>query len=123
MDADESFPTEAPEFTWEDFEGTDGLALPVSDEHGPAVQEDGFWRCFSQTPAGAAFAAPSLFLDFVVSREYEAAVDSPGARQAVPQGIGRRVCRRVSTERSVRGYRIVDSSERRSDGQRLAEPS
>lgn len=109
MDADESFPTEAPEFTWEDFDGTDGLALPVSDEHGPAVQEDGFWRCFSQTPAGAAFAAPSLFLDFVVGREYEAAVDSPGAREAVPQ---------ESVDESaagfdgtlVRGYRIEDSS-------------
>lgn len=109
MDADESFPTEAPEFTWEDFDGTDGLALPVSEEHGPAVQEDGFWRCFSQTPAGAAFAAPSLFLDFVITQEYEAAVDTPGARQALPQ---------ESVEDSaaqfdgtlIRGYRIVDSS-------------
>ncbi|MBO0596256.1 hypothetical protein I2485_00615 [Nesterenkonia sp. E16_7] len=109
MDADESFPTEAPEFAWEDFDGVEGLALPVSDEHGPAVQEDGFWRCFSQTPAGAAFAAPSLFMDFVVSREYDAAVDSPGAREAVPQ---------ESVEESaegfegtlVRGFRIEDSS-------------
>lgn len=110
MDADSAFPTEAPEFTWEDFDGVENFALPVSEEHGPAVQEDGFWRCFSQTPAGAAFAAPSLFLDFVVSREYQAAVDSPGARQAVPQD---------SVEASadnfdgvlVRGFRIVDSSD------------
>lgn len=109
MDADSAFPTEAPEFAWEDYDEVGGLALPVSDEHGPAVQEDGFWRCFSQTPAGAAFAAPSLFLSFVVGREYDAAVDSPGARQAVPQ---------ESVEDStdgldgtlVRGFRIVDSS-------------
>ncbi|GAA1150507.1 hypothetical protein [Nesterenkonia lutea] len=109
MDADSAFPAEAPEFAWEDFDGAEGLALPVSDEHGPAVQEDGFWRCFSQTPAGAAFAAPSLFLSFVVGREYEAAVDSPGAREALPQ---------VSADESaenfegvlVRGFRIVDSS-------------
>lgn len=109
MDADSAFPTEAPEFAWEDYDEVGDLALPVSDEHGPAVQEDGFWRCFSQTPAGAAFAAPSLFLSFVVGREYDAAVDSPGARQAVPQ---------ESVEDSadgldgtlVRGFRIVDSS-------------
>lgn len=110
MDADESFPIEAPEFTWEDFDGTNGLALPVSEEHGPAVQEDGFWRCFSQTPAGAAFAAPSLFLDFVVSREYHAAVDSPGARQAVPQDAPETSAENFD-DVLVRGFRIVDSSD------------
>lgn len=110
MDADSAFPTEAPAFEWQDFEGSDGLAVPVSDEHGPAVQEDGFWRCFSQTPSGAAFAAPILFLDFVITHEYEAAVDSPGARQALPQESVE-----VSAENFdgtlIRGYRIVDSSD------------
>lgn len=110
MDADDSFPTEAPEFAWEDFEGSGGFAVPVSEEHGPAVQEDGFWRCFSQTPSGAAFAAEILLLDFVVSREYEAAIDSPGAREVLAQGEGE------DTEEYydgvlMRGFRIVDFSD------------
>lgn len=109
-DADDSFPTEAPEFAWEDYDEVEGLALPVSDEHGPAVQEDGFWRCFSQTPAGAAFAAPSLFLSFVVGREYDAAVNSPGARQAVPQDSAEESAENFDGV-LVRGFRIVDSSD------------
>lgn len=110
MDADESFPTEAPEFTWEDFEGSGGFAVPVSEEHGPAVQEDGFWRCFSQTPSGAAFAAQILLLDFGVSREYEAAIDSPGARQALAQGEGEDP-EEYYDGVLMRGFRIVDSSD------------
>ncbi|PRZ11600.1 hypothetical protein BCL67_1432 [Nesterenkonia sandarakina] len=110
MDADDSFPTEAPEFTWEDFEGSGGFAVPVSEEHGPAVQEDGFWRCFSQTPSGAAFAAQILFLDFVVSREYEAAIDSPGAREILAQGEGDDP-EEYYDGVLVRGFRIVDSSD------------
>lgn len=107
-DADSGFPTEAPEFVWEDYDGVEDFALPVSDEHGPAVQEDGFWRCFSQTPTGAALAAPHLFLSFVAGGHYEAAVDSPGAEAAFPEDPE---LERERTNGLVRGFRIVDSSE------------
>ena len=79
------FPTEAPEFAWEDFEGLEGFALPVSDEHGPAVQEDGFWRCFSQTPAGAAFAAASLLLNFVVEPRVRSRYRQPRRPRSLPK--------------------------------------
>lgn len=108
MGADDSFPTEAPEFAWEDFEGLEDFALPVSDEHGPAVQEDGFWRCFSQTPAGAAFAAPSLYASFTLGGHYEAAVDSPGARAAIPDDLE---FEQENVAALIRGFRIVDSSD------------
>lgn len=108
LDADSAFPTEAPDFAWEDYEGLENFALPVSDEHGPAVQEDGFWRCFSQTPAGAAFAAPSLWLSFGLGGHYEAAVDSPGAEAALPDDLE---AERDAANGLVRGFRIVDSSD------------
>ncbi|MBO0596761.1 hypothetical protein I2485_14975 [Nesterenkonia sp. E16_7] len=109
MDADSAFPTEAPAFEWQDFDGAENFSVPVSDEHGPAVQEDGFWRCFSQTPTGAAIAAPILFADFVAGDTYEAAVDSPGARSAYPAGDPE--ASEAFDGLLVRGFRIVDSSD------------
>lgn len=108
MDADSAFPTEAPDFAWEDFDGVEDFALPVSEEHGPAVQEDGFWRCFSQTPAGAAFASQGLFWSFNLGGQYEAAVDSPGAEAALPEDLDEA---RESANGLMRGFRIVDSSD------------
>lgn len=108
MDADSAFPTEAPDFAWEDFEGVEEFALPVSDEHGPAVQEDGFWRCFSQTPAGAAFAAPSLYASLTLGGYLDAAIDSPGARAAMPDDLQQS---RENVAALIRGFRIVDSSD------------
>lgn len=109
MDADSAFPTEAPDFEWQDFDGAQNFSVPVSDEHGPAVQEDGFWRCFSQTPSGAAIAAPILFADFVAGDTYEAAVDSPGAQAAYPAGDPE--ASEAFDGLLVRGFRISDSSD------------
>lgn len=109
MDADSAFPTEAPAFEWQDFDGAENFSVPVSDEHGPAVQEDGFWRCFSQTPSGAAIAAPILFADFVAGDTYEAAIDSPGARSAHPAGDPEAA--EAFDGLLVRGFRIADSSD------------
>lgn len=104
-EADSDFPASAPEFTWE--EHPSGVVLPVSEEHGPAVRQDAFWRCTSQTPTGAAFAGASLFVAF--GEDEEAAVaDSPRARSLLeegdPFGVG-------DPDVIVRGFQIISSSE------------
>lgn len=76
---DDDFPTEAPDFEWEDHHGAQ---VPVSDEHGPADQDGEFWQCFSQTPTGATFAAMAFFMDFGTATTDEVAADSPGADAA-----------------------------------------
>lgn len=58
LSTDTALPVEAPETTWEP--GPDNIAYPISQEHGPAVRDGERWRCFSRTPTGALFAAPSL---------------------------------------------------------------
>lgn len=108
IEADSSFPTEAPDFEWEDFDGLEQYAVPVSEEHGPMVQEDGFWRCFSQTSSGAVFAAFNLDPSFLIGGHYEAAIDSPGAREALPDDLEEA---RDSANGLMRGFRVVESSD------------
>lgn len=103
-EADSDFPATAPEFTWEDHPG--GLVLPVSEEHGPVVREDEFWRCTSQTPAGAAFAGISLYHAFDAGAQ-EAAEDSPRARSLFEEN------QELDQEADgvVRGFQITSSSD------------
>lgn len=76
---DDSFPTEAPDFEWQNHHGAE---IPVSEEHGPADQDDEFWQCFSQTPTGATFAGIPLMLDFTLNDAHEAGEDSPATDAA-----------------------------------------
>lgn len=76
---EDSFPTEAPDFEWEEHHGAQ---VPVSDEHGPVDQDGEFWQCFSQTPTGAAFAGIPLMLDFTLNDAHEAGEDSPATDAA-----------------------------------------
>ena len=103
-DADSDFPATAPEFTWEDHPG--GLVLPVSEEHGPVVRDGEFWRCTSQTPAGAAFAGISLYHAFDAGVQ-EAAEDSPRARSLFEEN------QELDQEADgvVRGFQITSSSD------------
>lgn len=103
-EADSDFPANTPEFSWEDHPG--GLLLPVSEEHGPVVREDEFWRCTSQTPAGAAFAGISLYHAFDAGAQ-EAAEDSPRARSLFEENQELD----QEAEGIARGFRIISSSD------------
>lgn len=104
-EADSDFPASAPEFSWEDH--PIGVVLPVSEEHGPIVRDGEFWRCTSQTPAGAAFAGASLFVAYGNGDE-AAVVDSPRARALLdegdPFGVG-------DPDVIFRGFQITSSSD------------
>lgn len=76
---EDSFPTEAPDFEWEDHHGAQ---VPVSEEHGPVDQDGEFWQCFSQTPTGATFAGVPLMLDFTLNDAHEAGEESPATDAA-----------------------------------------
>lgn len=103
-DGSSDFPATAPDFEWQDH--PIGLSLPVSDEHGPVSLEEGYWHCTSHTPAGAVFAAPSLLASFT-NGTYEAAIDTPGAREFfnAEQGGSSPV------DMVFRGFQVVQSSD------------
>lgn len=103
LSTDTAFPAEAPATEWVAHPA--GMYLPVSEEFGPAIRDDEFWRCFSHTPTGALFAGWSLanawsFADV----EAAAAETNRDAAFAESQEI------EGSTDHvRVTGYRIVAS--------------
>lgn len=103
-DGSSDFPATAPDFEWQDH--PIGLSLPVSDEHGPASMEEGYWHCTSHTSAGAVFAGPALLASFS-NGTYEAAVDTPSAREVfdTEQSLS------SSADAVFRGYQVVQSSD------------
>lgn len=74
LSSDTAMPTEAPETDWKRH--PIGMALPTSNEHGPAIQDGDFWGCYSQTPTGALFAGVGM-LSNVSAGHAEATTNSP----------------------------------------------
>jgi hypothetical protein len=74
LSTDTAMPTSAPDASWDRH--PIGMIVPTSDDHGPAVQEDTFWGCYSQTPTGALYAGLGM-LSNAYDGEKEALTDSP----------------------------------------------
>lgn len=74
LSTDTAMPTSAPDTSWDRHPV--GMIVPTNDDHGPAVQDDTFWGCYSQTPTGALFAGLGM-LSNVSAGETEATTDSP----------------------------------------------
>lgn len=76
---DQQYPTKAPESKWELYENV--TSLPTSSSYGPTQKDGAFWHCFAHSPTGALFASINLTTAFITGHEYQAAVDTPGARE------------------------------------------
>lgn len=74
LSTDTAMPTSAPDASWDRHPV--GMIVPTSDDHGPAVQDDTFWGCYSQTPTGALFAGLGM-LSNAYDGQKEALTDSP----------------------------------------------
>jgi len=74
LSSDTAMPSEAPETDWQRHPV--GMIAPTSAEHGPAVQDDDFWSCYSQTPSGALLAG-LVMLSNISAGHAEAATESP----------------------------------------------
>lgn len=97
-------PTSAPDASWDRHPV--GMIVPTSDEHGPAVQDDTFWGCYSQTPNGALFAGLGM-LSNVSAGEAKATTDSPNRDEFLElhayEGSG--------SFPTVEGFRIIMATE------------
>lgn len=74
LSTDTAMPTSAPDASWDRHPV--GMIVPTSDDHGPAVQDDTFWGCYSQTPTGALYAGLGMLSNAYDGQE-EALTDSP----------------------------------------------
>ena len=74
LSTDTAMPTSAPDAAWDRHPV--GMIVPTSDDHGPAVQDDSFWGCYSRTPTGALFAGLGMASNAYDGQE-EALTDSP----------------------------------------------
>lgn len=75
---DQDYPIDAPETKWELYENV--VTVPTSPTYGPMKREGAFWQCYARSPKGALFAAYNLSQAFTVGGVYDAAVDSPAAK-------------------------------------------
>lgn len=75
---DQDYPTEAPDSDWKLYKNV--VSLPVSTDYGPTKTNGDLWTCFAHSPKGALFASINLTTAFITGRQYEAAVDTPAAR-------------------------------------------
>lgn len=76
---DQDYPVEAPETKWELYSNV--VTVPTSNTYGPTKREGDFWQCYAHSPKGALFAAFNLSQAFTTGGVYEAAVDSPMAKE------------------------------------------
>jgi hypothetical protein len=104
LSTDTAMPTSAPDASWDRHPV--GMIVPTSDDHGPAVQNDTFWGCYSQTPTGALFAGLGM-LSNVSAGEAEATTDSPNRDEFLDvhayEGSG--------SFPTVEGFRIIMATE------------
>lgn len=75
---DQEYPTKAPDTEWELYENV--ASVPTSNTYGPTKKDGEFWQCYAHSPKGALFASFGLSQAFTTGQVYEAAVDTPGAR-------------------------------------------
>jgi len=66
LPSDDVIPETAPEVQWEIYFAG---ALPVSEEHGPAVLDGDMARCYSHTPTGALLAAVQIEYRILLARD------------------------------------------------------
>jgi len=104
LSTDTAMPTSAPDASWDRHPV--GMIVPTSDDHGPAVQDDTFWGCYSQTPTGALFAGLGM-LSNVSAGEAEATTDSPN-RDAF---LDLHTYDGSSSLPTVEGYRVIMATE------------
>lgn len=76
---DQDYPVEAPGTKWELYKNV--VSLPTSETYGPTKREGAFWQCYAHSPKGALFASFNLSQAFTTGGVYEAAVDTPGAKE------------------------------------------
>lgn len=76
---DQDYPVEAPDTKWELYKNV--VSLPTSETYGPTKREGDFWQCYAHSPKGALFAAFNLSQAFTTGGVYDAAVDTPEAKQ------------------------------------------
>lgn len=104
LSTDTAMPTSAPDASWDRHPV--GMIVPTSDDHGPAVQDDDFWGCYSRTPTGALFAGLGM-LSNASAGEAEATTDSPGRDAFIESnsydGVG--------SLHTVEGYRVIMATE------------
>lgn len=101
---DQDYPLEAPETKWELYQNV--VSVPTSDEYGPLKREGAFWQCYARSPKGALFAAFNLSQAFTLGDVYDAAVDSPGAKELFAQQA--EVPKQDRTILEVSGFQIVN---------------
>jgi len=97
-------PTSAPNASWDRHPV--GMIVPTSDEHGPAVQDDTFWGCYSQTPTGALFAGLGM-LSNASAGEAEATTDSPQRDEF----LDRHAYDGSGSLPTVEGFRVIMATE------------
>lgn len=100
LSTDTAMPTSAPDASWDRHPV--GMIVPTSDDHGPAVQDDDFWGCYSRTPTGALFAGLGM-LSNVSAGKAEATTDSPN-RDAF---LNLHAYDGSSSLPTVEGYRVI----------------
>src|SRR5690625_1521551 len=101
---DTAMPTSAPDASWDRH--PIGMIVPTSDDHGPAVQDDTFWGCYSQTPTGALYAGLGM-LSNASAGEADATTDSP-ERDAF---LDRHAYDGSASFPTVEGFRIIMATE------------
>lgn len=106
LSTDTAMPTSAPDASWDRHPV--GMIVPTSDDHGPAVQDDDFWGCYSQTPTGALFAGLGM-----ASNVYD------GQKEALTKSPERDAFMKVETNTydgqhslpTFEGYRVIMATE------------
>lgn len=104
---DQTYPTEAPETKWELYENV--ASVPTSQTYGPMKKDGAFWQCFAHSPKGALFASFNLSQAFVGGKVYEAAVDTPGAKDIYDENDAVASSEGAAVE--VAGFQIESYSE------------
>lgn len=104
---DQDYPTEAPETQWEMYENV--LSMPTSSAYGPTKKDGPFWHCFAHSPKGALFASFALSQAFTTGEVYEAAVDTPGAKEIFDENATNQKSDPPAVE--IAGFQIESYSE------------
>ena len=104
---DQAYPTKAPDTKWELYENV--TSVPTSSIYGPTKKDGAFWHCFARSPSGALFASINLTTAFITGHEYQAAVDTPGARDMFDENSA--VADSEGSTVEVAGFQIESYSE------------
>lgn len=104
---DQNYPVEAPDTEWKLYANV--ASVPTSTKYGPLKTDGDFWRCYAHSPTGALFASFNLSQAFVTGKVYEAAVDTPAARDIFDENSAVAETEGASVE--VAGFQIESYTE------------